>query len=74
MNKTIIRIFFFALYCQSAVFAADWTDKGCFRENQGQLVDQNNKVNAEVLFLMEQPSMKIYYLTNKGFFMGYLSV
>jgi hypothetical protein len=66
MTKTIIRIFFFVLYCQSAVFAADWSDKGYFRENQGQLVDQNNKVNSEVLFLMEQSSMKIY-LTNKGF-------
>lgn len=66
MTKTIIHIFFFILYGQSVVFAADWTNKGFFKENQGQIVDQNNKVNAEVLFLMEQPSMKIY-LTDKGF-------
>lgn len=44
----------------------DWTEKGFFKENQGQVVDQNNKVNSEVLFLMEQASMKIY-LTDKGF-------
>lgn len=44
----------------------DWTEKGFFKENQGQVVNQNNKVNSEVLFLMEQASMKIY-LTDKGF-------
>lgn len=66
MTKTIIRIFCFIFYCQNAVFATDWTDKGFFRENQGQIVDQNNKINSEVLFIMEQASMKIY-LTDKGF-------
>lgn len=66
MKKTVVYFFFSILLCQSAVFAADWTDKGFFRENQGQIVDQNNKVNSAVLFLIEQPSMKIC-LTDKGF-------
>jgi hypothetical protein len=45
----------------------DWsTPKGFFKENKGQIVDQNGKTNNEVLFLLEQPSMKVY-LTDKGF-------
>ena len=65
-----LRFLVFIVFFQSTIVvvqANDWTiSNGFFKENKGQIVDQHQKTNNEVLFLFEHPSMKVY-LTDKGF-------
>ncbi len=56
----------FAQGAAKLLSANEWNNKGTFCENKGQIVDQFLKPNKEVLFLLEQPFMKVY-LTDKGF-------
>lgn len=69
MNFSLRFLVFIVLFQSTIVVAQanEWTtSNGFFKENKGQIVDQNQKVNNEVLFLLEHPSMKVY-LTDKGF-------
>lgn len=63
------RFIFFFVFISNTILslsANDWTNKGFFRENKGQIMDQYHKPNDEVLFMLEQSFMKVY-LTRSGF-------